>query len=64
MEIFFQEVTNRHNGKRFCFKIDRLQSFEEKDGYTKIHLDTTNFEISETYQEFIDKIKTNKKQSI
>ena len=61
MEIFFQEVTNRHSGKRFCFKIDRLKSFEEKDGYTKIHLDTASFEIAEEYQEFIEKLKTNNK---
>lgn len=61
MEILFIEVTHKQSGKRFSFKIDRLKSFEEKDGYTKIHLDTTSFEISENYQEFIDRMKTNKK---
>ena len=61
MEILFQEVTNRHSGKRFCFKIDRLKSFEEKEGYTKIHLDTASFEIAEEYQEFINKLKNKTK---
>jgi hypothetical protein len=60
MEILFIEVTSKQSAKRFCFKVDRLQSFAEKEGYTKIYLDTTSFEILETYQEFIDKIKTSK----
>ena len=58
MELFYFEITQRSNGKKFSFKIDRLKSFEEKDGYTKIHLDTMSVEILEEYQSFIDRLKS------
>jgi hypothetical protein len=58
MELFYFEITQRSNGKKFSFKIDRLKSVEEKDGYTKLHLDTMSIEILEEYQSFINRLKS------
>lgn len=58
MELFYFEITQRSNGKKFSFKIERLKSFEEKDGYTKLYLDTMSIEILEEYQSFINRLKS------
>ena len=58
MELFYFEITQRSNGKKFSFKIDRLKSFEERDGYTKLYLDTMSVEILEEYQDFIKRLNT------
>jgi len=58
MELFYFEITQKNTGKKFSFKIDRLKSFEEKDGYTKLYLDTMSIEILEEYQSFINRLQS------